>query len=62
MSNNVNGLINGTLNLSQSRLGRVARSTVAEPATVVLITISPEKLDELTLLIRKPINVVGEIL
>jgi hypothetical protein len=34
----------------------------AGPATVVLITITPEKLDELTLLIRKPIKVVGEIL
>ena len=34
----------------------------AGPATVVLTTINPEKLDELTLLIRKPINVVGEIL
>jgi selenophosphate synthetase-related protein len=34
----------------------------AGPATVVLITMNPEKLEELTLLIRKPINVVGEIL
>ncbi len=34
----------------------------AGPATVVLITVTPEKLDELTLLIRKPIKVVGEIL
>jgi selenophosphate synthetase-related protein len=34
----------------------------AGPATVVLITMAPEKLDELTLLIRKPISVVGKIL
>ena len=34
----------------------------AGPATVILITINPEKLDELNLLIRKPINIVGEIL
>ena len=34
----------------------------AGPATVVLTTIDKEKLDELTFLIRKPINVVGEIL
>jgi hypothetical protein len=34
----------------------------AGPATVVLITMKPEKFDELTLLVRKPINVVGEIL
>jgi hypothetical protein len=34
----------------------------AGPATVVLTTINPEKLDELKRLIRKPINVVGEIL
>jgi hypothetical protein len=34
----------------------------AGPATVILITIGREKFDELTLLIRKPITVVGEIL
>lgn len=34
----------------------------AGPATVVLTTIDREKLDELTFFIRKPINVVGEIL
>ena len=34
----------------------------AGPATVVLTTIDQEKLDELTFFIRKPINVVGEIL
>jgi selenophosphate synthetase-related protein len=34
----------------------------AGPATVVLITMTPEKFDELTLLVRKPVTVVGEIL
>ena len=34
----------------------------AGPATVVLITMNREKVNELTLLLRKPINVVGEIL
>lgn len=34
----------------------------AGPATVVLATVDREKLEELTALIRKPINVVGEIL
>jgi selenophosphate synthetase-related protein len=34
----------------------------AGPATVVLVTIDREKLEDLTSLIRKPINVVGEIL
>jgi selenophosphate synthetase-related protein len=34
----------------------------AGPATVVLTTINPDKIDELKLLIRKPITVVGEIL
>ncbi|MCW4015140.1 MAG: ribbon-helix-helix protein, CopG family [Candidatus Bathyarchaeota archaeon] len=34
----------------------------AGPATVVLTTMSKEKLDELSFFIRKPINVVGEIL
>jgi selenophosphate synthetase-related protein len=34
----------------------------AGPATVVLITMNREKFDELTLLVRKPITVVGEIL
>jgi selenophosphate synthetase-related protein len=34
----------------------------AGPATVVLITMNPDKFDELTLLVRKPITVVGEIL
>jgi len=34
----------------------------AGPATVVLATIDREKLDELTFFIRKPINVVGEIM
>jgi selenophosphate synthetase-related protein len=34
----------------------------AGPATVVLVTMNREKLDEITLLIRKPITVVGEIL
>ncbi len=34
----------------------------AGPATVVLTTINKEKLDELTYFIRKPINIVGEIL
>lgn len=34
----------------------------AGPATVVLVTIDREKVDELRLLLRKPVNVVGEIL
>jgi selenophosphate synthetase-related protein len=34
----------------------------AGPATVVLITMTPEKFEELTLLVRKPLTVVGEIL
>ena len=34
----------------------------AGPATVVLVTVDREKLEDLTSLIRKPINVVGEIL
>jgi selenophosphate synthetase-related protein len=34
----------------------------AGPATVVLVTVDREKLEDLTALIRKPINVVGEIL
>jgi selenophosphate synthetase-related protein len=34
----------------------------AGPATVVLITMNPDKFDELILLVRKPITVVGEIL
>ena len=34
----------------------------AGPATVVLTTINKEKLDELPIFIRKPINVIGEIL
>jgi selenophosphate synthetase-related protein len=34
----------------------------AGPATVVLITMNPDKFDELKLLVRKPIRVVGEIL
>jgi selenophosphate synthetase-related protein len=34
----------------------------AGPATVVLITMNPDKFEELTLLIRKPLTVVGEIL
>ncbi len=34
----------------------------AGPATVVLATIDPERLDDLSALIPKPINVVGEIL
>jgi selenophosphate synthetase-related protein len=34
----------------------------AGPATVVLITIDREKVEELNLLLRKPISVVGEIL
>ena len=34
----------------------------AGPATVVLTTLDREKLDELTLFLRKPINVVGEIM
>jgi hypothetical protein len=34
----------------------------AGPATVVLVTIDKERLDDLTALIPKPINVVGEIL
>ncbi len=34
----------------------------AGPATVVLVTVDGEKLEELTLLLRKPITVVGEIL
>jgi len=34
----------------------------AGPATVVLVTVSREKLDDLTALISKPINVIGEIL
>jgi selenophosphate synthetase-related protein len=34
----------------------------AGPATVVLITMNPEKFEELTMLVRKPLTVVGEIL
>jgi selenophosphate synthetase-related protein len=34
----------------------------AGPATVVLITMNREKIDELTLLVRKPVTVIGEIL
>ncbi|MGB9913975.1 MAG: AIR synthase related protein [Candidatus Bathyarchaeales archaeon] len=34
----------------------------AGPATVVLVTLNREKIDELTAIIRKPITVVGEIL
>jgi selenophosphate synthetase-related protein len=34
----------------------------AGPATVVLVTVDKEKLEELTSLISKPVNVVGEIL
>ena len=34
----------------------------AGPATVILVTINKEKLEDLTTLIPKPINVVGEIL
>lgn len=34
----------------------------AGPATVVLVTIDREKIDELNLLLQKPVNVVGEIL
>jgi len=34
----------------------------AGPATVVLATVDKEKLEDLTLLIRQPINVIGEIL
>jgi len=34
----------------------------AGPATVILVSIDKERLDDLTSLIRKPVNVVGEIL
>jgi selenophosphate synthetase-related protein len=34
----------------------------AGPATVVLVTVDKEKLEELTSLITKPVNVIGEIL
>ena len=34
----------------------------AGPVTVVLVTIDQEKVDELNLLLQKPVNVVGEIL
>lgn len=34
----------------------------AGPATVVLVTVDSEKLEDLTLLLRKPITIVGEIL
>jgi predicted DNA-binding protein len=34
----------------------------AGPATVVLASVDPEKIEDLTSLIRKPINIVGEIL
>jgi len=34
----------------------------AGPATVILVTIDKDKIEELTALIRKPINVIGEIL
>ena len=34
----------------------------AGPATVILVTLAKEKLEDLTSLISKPINVVGEIL
>ncbi|MEM3051045.1 MAG: hypothetical protein QXJ40_03035 [Candidatus Bathyarchaeia archaeon] len=34
----------------------------AGPATVVLVTLNSEKIDELKAIIRKPVTVVGEIL
>jgi hypothetical protein len=34
----------------------------AGPATVVLASIEKERLEDLTSLIRKPVNVIGEIL
>jgi hypothetical protein len=34
----------------------------AGPATVILVTIDKERLEDLTALIPKPINVIGEIL
>jgi hypothetical protein len=34
----------------------------AGPATVVLTTLDREKLDKLTLVTRKPVNIVGKIL
>ncbi|MEM4732945.1 MAG: hypothetical protein QXD70_00260 [Candidatus Bathyarchaeia archaeon] len=34
----------------------------AGPATVVLVTLNSEKIDELKVIIRKPITIVGEIL
>jgi hypothetical protein len=48
------------LELEETKEIDLAKS--AGPATVVLVTMAPEKLDELTLLIRKPVNVVGKIL
>jgi hypothetical protein len=37
-------------------------SKSAGPATVVLATVDREKLEDLTSLIHKPLNVIGEIL
>jgi hypothetical protein len=50
--------------LSEANLhsGRLARTNLAGPATVVLITMNREKINELTLLVHKPITIVGEIL
>ena len=48
--------------LKLSEVQGVDLNKSAGPATVVLVTIDREKLDDLTALIRKPINVVGEIL
>jgi hypothetical protein len=47
--------------LSKASLDIVTNTVVAGPA-IVLTTIDREKLDELTLFYRKPINVVGEIM
>jgi hypothetical protein len=41
---------------------KVDLSKSAGPATVILATIDKDKLEDLTALISKPINVVGEIL
>lgn len=48
--------------LKLSEVHRLDLNKSAGPATVVLVTVDKEKLEELTSLITKPVNVIGEIL
>ena len=41
---------------------RIDLSKSAGPATVVLVTVDSEKVEELALLLRKPVTTIGEIL